>query len=121
MVKYVNGDELRYQVLISNGKGYPTKELDQMFDILIDSLILKFYLSEIDKCVYRRNSKRLLNDWWKHYNCDKYNDTLPYFSEITKRAIQSTRNMFDRAKRDYYNEELMKLRTTKLRKLNILK
>jgi hypothetical protein len=103
-MKYIEENELQYQVILSKGKGNPTKELGKMLIKIADNVFLKLKYSykdeEFSKDIHSEGFLKLYENW-HNINLKKYDKALPYYTEIFKRAAMKMFNDFYRPKPRY--------------------
>ena len=88
--KYIQGIDLYYNIIISQGKGYLTPDADIMFANIVNELSRKFvYRNEEDRRDCKQEAFLHLYKNWKHFDHQKYDETkaFPYFTEIAKRGM----------------------------------
>lgn len=85
---YVKDPELWKQIRISQGKGKRTKRLEEML-ILVSTNVFKRKINttpvEDRADILSDTIMNVLVDW-KTFNCSKYDTSLPYITEVSKRA-----------------------------------
>lgn len=90
MAKYIDDSELFYELVLSKGKGFLTKNAENMFILIANNTIRKkekTYKNPDDKndCIQHGLMHMLSN--WQNFNEKRYNSALPYITEIFKRGI----------------------------------
>lgn len=94
-MKYIDDDELFYEVRLSQGKGILTEKAQKMFILIAKNVILKkraYYQDTMyyDDCLQEGILQMLLN--WHKFNGQKYSMALPYFTELFKRGMAAGYN-----------------------------
>ena len=85
----ITNDDLTYQIILSNGYGYRTKKLDDMFLSMSSSLITRFTTPFNDaKTDYIHTAYVACVRGLKSFNSMKA-QPFPFFSECIKRAFFS--------------------------------
>jgi len=90
MARYLEDNELYYEIVLSKGKGKLTKKAENMLILIGNNIIRKkekYYRNPDDKndCLHQGFLMMFQN--WKNFNEKRYKNALPYFSEIFKRAM----------------------------------
>jgi len=84
---YINDIDLKYEIILSKGKGYATKKLKLMLYKICYRLNEKFYYTnDDDRYDIMMDSYVDVMRKWIGYNEIKYNKALPYITEIAKRS-----------------------------------
>ncbi len=90
MAKYLEDNELYYQIVLSKGKGRLTKRAEELLVLIGKNLIRrkeKYYRSIDDRNDCLHQGYLMLFQNWQNFNEKRYKNALPYFSEIFKRAM----------------------------------
>jgi len=92
---YIDDDDLVYQLILSQGKGFPTLKLARMMILIADNFMrrLPYYnpMLEYEKDCYQGGLERMLTNY-VGFNPTKYTKGLPYMTEIMKRGATLTFN-----------------------------
>lgn len=100
MAKYIDDDELVYEIILSKGRGFLTEKAAMMLILISKNLSRRFhYYNKIESieedCMQEGLYQMLLN--WNKFNEKKYYKALPYFSELFKRGSAfNFNNMIDK-------------------------
>lgn len=87
-MNYIKDNELTYHIILSQGKGRPTKMLYEMSWLLcVNSNKKLYYTNESDKQDVISESFLQLIEQYKNFNYIKFNKSLPYMTEIAKRKM----------------------------------
>jgi hypothetical protein len=90
MAKYLEDDELYYEIVLSKGKGRLTKKAERMLILIGNNIIRKkekYYKSKDDRDDCLNQGLLMMFQNWRNFNEKRYKNALPYFSEIFKRAM----------------------------------
>jgi hypothetical protein len=90
MAKYLDDNDLFYEIVLSKGKGKLTKKAEKMLILIGNNTIRKkekYYRSDDDRndCLHQGFLVMFQN--WQNFNEKRYKNALPYFTEIFKRAM----------------------------------
>ena len=90
MANYLNDSDLSYEIILSQGKGQLTRKASKMLILVSDGLRRKMAYKfrdkdEEDDCV--QYGLLVMLEKWYNFNEAKYKKSLPYYSEIAKRAM----------------------------------
>ena len=97
--KNVDPDYLTYHILISKGKNKITKELADIFIIMINKMLKKFtYSTEELKQDVKQHAILMCCLQYKNFNEEKYDNAFPYLSEIIKRGLTQGYNLYNSSK-----------------------
>ena len=93
---YINDTEMCYEIILSKGKGYITKELERMIILLCNRIITKMnYYDPMDRedCLQQSILSTLENVLKFHE--DKYRLCIPYCTELAKRGLAKGFNIIN--------------------------
>ena len=120
-MKYIDTKELRKNFLMSHEKGYVTPEFKLQLTRIVE-LIMNMknqsMLSELDCKALKWATLKGVCIYWDNYNYKKYDNPLPYFTEVTKRMIAKNYNQLINLREQYFYEMIVKQRNEKIRKIN---
>ena len=110
MPNYLEDRELYYELILSKGKGQLTPKAQEMLILIAKNTVRKKernYNSVDDKndCIQQGLLHMFQN--WKNFNYKKYDNALPYFTEIFKRGIADGMNLLNNKKS--YNDDVVKM------------
>jgi len=121
-MKYIDTEEMRKNFLISHGKGYIIPEFKLQLIKIVELILNNINLSNLSELDYKVIKWAILKDiylYWDNYNYKKYDNPLPYFTEVTKRMFSKNYNKNRTDLREqYFYEMIVKQRKDKLNKLN---
>ena len=91
----VNAKKFTYQILISKGKGKLTRLAEKMIvDLATNAIKKKIYYLQEDKEDALQSSLYTMLTNYLSFNPDKTENAFAYFTEIHKRAIAESINIF---------------------------
>jgi hypothetical protein len=85
---YISEEEMLYEIIISQGKGYPTENLKIMFYLICLNLSKKMK-NDMD---YTHTAYIELVEKLYKFNLSKYDKPFRYYTEIAKRNMADTKN-----------------------------
>lgn len=105
MTKYLEDRDLYYQLVLSKGKGRPTKLLERYLILIANRVTNKFIALRVpfdwvDDC-QQEGLYDLLKSW-KKFNVKKYDKALPYLTEVYKRGFTRGINIMSKKNKDQY-------------------
>jgi len=109
MANYLNDSDLFYEIVLSKGKGYLTKNAERYFQLIATNTIrrkTKDYRDPDDMNDCLQNGLLVMFENWKNFNEKKYKFALPYFTEIFKRGIAAGYNEIHN-KKSYQKERVI--------------
>lgn len=89
MAKYLEDNDLYYEIVLSLGKGKLTKKAENYLILIANNTIrkkIRNYNSEDDMLDCLQEGIFNLFKNWKNFNYKKYDTALPYFTELFKRG-----------------------------------
>lgn len=87
-VNYINDDDLVYEIILSQGKGFLTnRAIEMIYLIAINIIRRKQYYNKIDAEDCMQSGIEIALKNWHNFNYKKYNKALPYFTEVVKRGM----------------------------------
>ena len=97
--QYIDSDYLTYQIIIAKGKNKITKELADIFIIMVNKMLKKFtYSTEELKQEVKQHAILTCCLQYKKFNEEKYDNAFPYLSEIIKRGLAQGYNLYNSSK-----------------------
>lgn len=85
--RYILDSKLRYEIILSQGKGEATHKLKMMLYKICYNLNKKFFYKNEDmRYDIMMNSYLDIMNGWMNFNNEKYKKALPFVSEIIKRS-----------------------------------
>lgn len=93
MAKYIDDDELVYEIILSKGKGFLTEKAAMMMILIAKNFIRRKRYNDDDdrKDAQQEGLLNLLLNWEK-FNEKKYTKALPYYTELLKRSFAMSFN-----------------------------
>jgi hypothetical protein len=90
MAYYLSDSELFYEIVLSKGKGKLTRKAENYLSLIATNLIKRFSnrfkdFDEEQDC--KQYGLLVMLENWYGFDDKKYKTALPYYTEITKRAI----------------------------------
>jgi len=101
---YVNEIEMRYEVILSKGKGTLTPKLEKMLILIVEGVAKKmFHRYNDDDMRYDVKMGAILTLFsnWKNIDMKKYELVLPYYTEIVKRGFTYNYNKLRQKRQGY--------------------
>lgn len=95
----IDSDYLTYHILIAKGKDKVTKELADIFIIMVNKMLKKFtYITEELKQDVAQHALLTCCRTYKNFNEERYDNAFPYISEIIKRGLAQGYNLYNSSK-----------------------
>lgn len=105
---YLKDSELLYNIIISKGKGYLTKDAQNNLIKLCDNIfnVFKYKYNNRDDAydMYTGGLEQVLTNY-KKFNEKKYDKCIPFFTEVFKRGVASSFHYIKMWKKYNYNED----------------
>jgi hypothetical protein len=102
---YVNDVDLLYEIILSKGKGYLTRNAEKQFILISERTMNRInhkyndYEEKMD--CFQHGQLRMFENW-KNFDEKKFDKALPYVTEIFKRGVM---NGWNEVKNKKYNQK----------------
>ena len=85
---YITDTELRYEIILSKGRGILSKKAEHMLILLGERFIRTkhYYNNDYREDCFQSGMEGLFRNW-RNFNEYKYDKTFPFYTEIFKRSI----------------------------------